>query len=935
MKSLSINHLSILLNGLLCLTVPFGCTPTHTTGPTENKGVRPVTSFEELAADFPDPDMIYAPFAFWFWDARLDTTEVAEMAGRMCDVGLNPGYAHARHGLPHDEWLSPIWFKSFRAALDSAKAASMYLGFCDEYWWPSGRADGRVLREHPELQAISLKWECIYATGGQAVRIPPSFFAVAARLDNSRKREGDLLLSRSLAVIGEGKAFTWTAPEGDWKIYVFQQYFHPGWDGGDVNYLDKRLAREFIGIAHKPYLQLKADLGTSVPGVFVDHEGDYGWKLAWSADLAVDYKKKKGKDIRQMIPLMIDKDTQGTWVRARYDWYDVVSDIYAGDFFGAVSRYLDSLGMYAISNLWEESLFLQAVTLGDAFKAHRAVSLPGNDCLFEKGLQVHDFKEIQSITEFEGRRFQSEVLGAQGWQMTPLLMKQVANAVTCWGVSHVVPHGINLNRALDSIPFPADWYTSNPYWPYLRQWNDFVRRASFINSHGFTAPDVLVLNPMGSIWPLLGGEIFHDTVPDNVFRDLNQFMHLEDFRKIRDIDLSYSNIINELTDQRIEFLIADEHYLQQMKVVGNGILQAENHQFTSVVLPNLFCLQKETARVLLDHLSMGGRVYYYGELPAASEETGLHDPDFQSMVSEIRTKATKLSVSGHGASLALDIRDQFSPQITFIKGDFQMYQLHRIIDGRHFFWLVNNTGKYRECTLRINGLTGKISKWDCEDGSIHDLASENQPGGSTLPVVFKPYEAFWLVLEEDRQPTTTGYRMPPRKPLLSMEGNWSVKIDPAAQPEPFKNQVSFPEYIVMANGERPLTPWESWGLEYLTGYVDYENDFMLDALQPGKHYYIDLGDVRNTAEVWINGSNAGGKMWPPFEFDITDLMVAGKNHVMIRVGNTMYNVMRYYNDKGLLHNTDFVTSRFPDPNQIRSGMFGPVKILGTEESNHR
>jgi hypothetical protein len=256
-----------------------------------------------------------------------------------------------------------------------------------------------------------------------------------------------------------------------------------------------------------------------------------------------------------------------------------------------------------------------------------------------------------------------------------------------------------------------------------------------------------------------------------------------------------------------------------------------------------------------------------------------------------------------------------------------MHQLHRIIDGRHFFWLVNNTGLYRKCRLKINGLNGKVSKWDCEDGHIHELYAESQPGGSVFRVSFIPYEAFWLVLEEGTEPSVKGPEIRSRTTLLTLEGDWMVKIDPSIQPEPFQNQVSFPEYAGIARGSRTLTPWESWGLKYFTGYVNYEKEFTLEDLDPDRRYLIDLGKVNNTAEVRVNGKDTGGKMWPPFVFDITDQLAEGRNHVMVRTGNTMYNVMRYYYDEGILHNTEWVTRRFPAPEEVRSGMFGPVKII--------
>ena len=88
-----------------------------------NWSQRKIVSFKELQNDFNQPDMIYAPFAFWFWDAPLDADLAAKMAEEMCQQRMNPGYAHPRKGLPHEQWLSPQWFESVNAALKKAAPA--------------------------------------------------------------------------------------------------------------------------------------------------------------------------------------------------------------------------------------------------------------------------------------------------------------------------------------------------------------------------------------------------------------------------------------------------------------------------------------------------------------------------------------------------------------------------------------------------------------------------------------------------------------------------------------------------------------------------------------------------------------------------------------------------------------------------------------------
>ncbi len=45
-------------------------------------------------------------------------------------------------------------------------------------------------------------------------------------------------------------------------------------------------------------------MGKTIPGVFVDNEGDYGWRMAWSEYLAQRYKERKTSDIRLWLPLL-------------------------------------------------------------------------------------------------------------------------------------------------------------------------------------------------------------------------------------------------------------------------------------------------------------------------------------------------------------------------------------------------------------------------------------------------------------------------------------------------------------------------------------------------------------------------------------------------------------------------------------------------------
>ena len=105
-----------------------------------NHGMRLPVEYEKLAEGFSDPSMIYAPFMFWFWDAPMNTEQLAEMAEQMIAQGINPGYIHPRRsmnespGLPAEQWLGREWFEGFEAVTRLSGEKKAYLGNIDEYW---------------------------------------------------------------------------------------------------------------------------------------------------------------------------------------------------------------------------------------------------------------------------------------------------------------------------------------------------------------------------------------------------------------------------------------------------------------------------------------------------------------------------------------------------------------------------------------------------------------------------------------------------------------------------------------------------------------------------------------------------------------------------------------------------------------------------------
>jgi hypothetical protein len=874
-----------------------------------NQGQRRKIDFSLLQKGFDSPDRIYAPFIFWFWDEPLEPGKMAEMSRVMTSQGFNPGYAHARNSmvgspdLPDDEWLGDKWFDSFGSALAEAEKQNSYLGFCDEYWWPSFQAHGRVLKQHPELKAESLKWQIIDAAGAAEVKVPASFFAVAARIDGSSNAQSPIIQSKSLRVIGGGEAFSWVVPAaGNWRVYVFSKYFQSGVDGGAVNAIDERLAPTFIEIALEPYAKRLGDkLGKGIPGVFRDHEGDYGRKLAWSDSLDRRFKERHGRDIRLSLPLMVDRDVEGQYVKARWEWFDLVSDLYAANF-QAVQDWNARHGMYTISNLWEESLSLQVNAVGDFMKLQRVHSMPGQDCLGRKALQVHDFKETASVAEFQNTRAMTELMGAgifgaagngsgkdQPWgTFDPVFLKQAVNAVTAWGMSHVVPHGVFTTRKLTGNPWPPDWYAESPMFPYMHLWTDFTRRASYINSMGAAAPDVLLFNPLESAWVLTDAGMLDEKV-----WDILEGRH--DGSRIHVINKVYSDAINDLTDARIEFLVGDRFYLKQMEV-KDGALVRGGFTFRTLVLPPLEVLTLESARKMVDFATAGGRVVALGELPVASADHGMNDPKMAELMATLKGTPTFTKVpDGLHSAIERGTPGIESP-VKFLSGGFKMLQQRRRVDGRDFFWLVNSNEQEQNCEIRITGTKGAVAIWDCETGGVRPVTSVDAENGARIKLNFRPLEAYWLVVDPTA-PAQTLADPPLSARMMVIEGPWKVSYDARIQPTMEFPSAPPPEFV--GGLEKSLEDWQKWGCVKFSGLLDYTKTIEVETVEL-QGMQLDLGKVCHAAEVWVNGVSVGARLWGPHVFDVGQALRSGKNEIHVRVANLINNSYDDPRESGLL-----------------------------------
>ena len=184
---------------------------------------------------------------------------------------------------------------------------------------------------------------------------------------------------------------------------------------------------------------------------------------------------------------------------------------------------------------------------------------------------------------------------------------------------------------------------------------------------------------------------------------------------------------------------------------------------------------------------------------------------------------------------------------------------------------------------------------------------------------------------------------------LELNDNWQLSFPPNWGAPP---QVNLPELI-------SWTEHADSGVKYFSGTATYSKEMEVSATMvgEGRSLWLDLGVVKNIAEVFVNGKSLGILWKPPFRAEITSAVKLGKNKLEIKVTNLWPNRLigdeqlppdREWGDANqlkswpqwLLAGQPSPTGRFTfttwhhwkkDDKLLSSGLLGPVTLRTTTE----
>lgn len=805
----------------------------------------------KLREEFLYPSSEYTPIPFWFWNDHLEEDEIIRQIHDFKDKGVDGFVIHPRIGIPKEiGYLSDRFMELIECAVKEAARLDTKVILYDEGMYPSGSANGMVVRSNPEFASRGLKmipYEC-----NNAIEIPLELEdgedLVAALA--AEKRGPGAINPDSVRVLDvfDGKISFSPPGKGEWQVLLFIETYskghirgiHFGEDDGEPNappstdLLNPKAVEKFIELTHERYYKwLYQYFGTTIIGIFTDEPAILGRGassdiIPWTWDF-LGWYMKRGNDIKDLPALWLDIGPETQLKRKQYR--KAVNKRLETAYYKQIYQWCDKHGI-ALTGHPESS---------DDIGVLKYFHIPGQDVVW-RWVAPEDGKALEGVHSTQGkcssdaarhlarRRNSNECFGCCGpngvdWAFTVDDMKWYMDWLFVRGVNLLYPHAFfySIEGERRYGERPPDVGPNNLWWPYYNQISSYIKRMSWLMTDAVNVTSVAVLCQ-------------EDKLP--------------------------WAIVKPLFENQIEFNYLQEELFSEGDIrIEDGSILIQKQRYGALVIEDFHLISPFALDKIQEFIHQGGHVIIYNPNHSDINLTDAKEIHKLDEVVDILN-----SLIGREILLDRPCRD--------------LRLSHVVKDDIHFYLLVNEGGGPIDRKMAIP-IVGQAEQWDAWNGKT-DLAfvSHIQDDKMVLDIRLDRRESLIIVVDPSKSASLNPIKESTEKyELKVLDEGWKILNAPVPK--------------VRKLGLRSWT--ECPGMEEFSGTLVYENSFMLNSLMPdsipgkGQRIYLDLGRVHDIAHVQINGKSVGVKMWAPYIFDITQFISIGQNTIKIEVTNTIAN----------------------------------------------
>ncbi len=503
--------------------------------------------------------------------------------------------------------------------------------------------------------------------------------------------------------------------------------------------------------------------------------------------------------------------------------------------------------------------------------------------------------------------------------------KPVADQVFLNGINHIYFHGSAYSPA--DLGWPGwlfyastEFNSRNTIWRDLPAMTSYIARCQSILQRGEPDNDVLLYWPVYDQW--------------NTPEGMERRFAMSPAKWATESPCGV--LAQHLLDSGYSFDFVSDAQLQATKIT-DGQLKTPGASYRILLIPPVDRMPLETLHQILSLAENGATVVFQGHLPA--DVPGLSHLDdrrakFKAELARLKWDDgdnKKESKIGQGRVVVTDLpaaaleanqipREPIADQgIGFVR---------RRTEAGHDYFFANLTPKPLDGWIKLGTPCASAVIMDPLTAAAGIPAMRKAENSNAVEVYLqlRPGESLLLRCLASRHASGPAWAYRGEAgAAVAVSGEWQVDfIDGGpALPAPFKTE--------------KLASWTTLGddnAKRFAGTARYRIEFDLPAT-PADDWQLDLGDVRESARVRINGHDAGTLWSVPFAAKVGPYLKPGRNTLEVEVTNLAANRIRDLDKSGVkwkaFHEINYVDihyKKFDASNWdlVDSGLLGPVTL---------
>jgi len=921
----------------------------------------PVAEREPTLALFREPPMEARPGAFWDWlngnfDLPQLTRELREMKAKgmsgaeIWDIGIIRPHPDAP--MPAGPaFLGPESLKAVNHAIEEADRLGLHLGLVASSSWNAGGSwiepkdamkglyQSEITVSGPARISQVLPFPSTRAPKGtNGLPIYYKEIAVLAfpQATNKVISGPAAVINLSDKMMADG-LLTWDVPAGEWVIARFitsntgqgLMVPSPNSKGLMIDHLDAGAAETHFRHITDQILKTRTSFDAlrylEVDSVEVRNETD------WTGAFVDEFRQRRGYDPLPYLPALKGRTFADPQITARFlhDYRMTVSDLWIDGHYRAAAKFLNAHGLQLVTEAGHGGY-----PRTDPLRSLGAGNISRGE--FWNGRPFWVVKEAASAAHIYGQPLvdAESFTGWRSWQDGPLEYKRLADTAFCDGLNRITFHTFAHTPPAFGVPGPnyhagEHFNVNSTWWQQSGPMLSYFSRCCYLLQQGLPVADVCFY--YGDDAPNLVAT--RRIGPDSKRLDGDTCAHCQRPNPAPAAPLGtgydYDVIDSEVIQNRLEFK-------DGRLALPHGV------NYSVMVLPDradmpLAVLEK------LEKLVQAGATLLG---PKPTRDVTLAGYPHRDM--KIQAIADRLWGAGevgknldrrYGKGRILSDRNRvreilqqqgFGPDFSYASPGkpVDLDYIHRRTLDSDIYFVSNTQMEEAEayCVFRVAARPAQL--WFADTGEIQAVPDAAPvAGGVRLKLRLPPAGSVFVVFGGNAKPTLPAATTPVLADLpapLEIAGAWEVRFPP---------HLGAPESRVFDQ----LVSWTTIpddGIKYFSGTATYLKDFEADAsfLAHGGRLELDLGRLRNVAEVSLNGKELGIAWKPPYRYDVTGVVRPGKNKLAVKITNLWAN--RLAGDALLPPEKRItrITQKVPVGGPLESGLFGPVQLI--RSANH-